>query len=106
MEWTIFYGDGSTFSNIDGDWKDAPGWGVIAIVYRDPEDGWAIAHQGDFYVIAENGTVVPIGSDGLLDYAVNVLGMKSGRMVDRITFQRIFQDAKDYRNVLIRSEVD
>ena len=31
--WTIFYGDGSTFSSTDGTWAEAPAFGVFAVVY-------------------------------------------------------------------------
>ena len=38
--WKIYYADGSTFSNLDGEWPDAPAKGVICVVVRDPTEAW------------------------------------------------------------------
>lgn len=32
--WRIYYGDGSTYSDLDGPVENAPGWGVQIIRYR------------------------------------------------------------------------
>lgn len=33
VRWEIFYADGSTFASDDGTWAEAPGFGVMAVVY-------------------------------------------------------------------------
>lgn len=33
--WTVYYGDGSTFTSTDGTWADVPPFGVFAVVYYD-----------------------------------------------------------------------
>lgn len=38
--WKIYYADGTTFSNLDGEWPDAPARGVICVVVRDPTKAW------------------------------------------------------------------
>jgi hypothetical protein len=52
MRWKIFYTDGTTFSNQDGEPEDAPGWGVIAVAQEDDVVGVQIHHQRDFYCFA------------------------------------------------------
>ena len=52
MRWKIFYVDGSTFSNKDGNPEDARGWGVAAIVQEDEVVGVQVHHQRDFYCFA------------------------------------------------------
>ena len=61
MRVLVRYHDGSLF---DGDWFDAPVWGVVTISYFDEQRGFPmIRHQGDYYHLAEDGTV--IGVDGV-----------------------------------------
>ena len=50
MRWKIFYIDGTTFSNIDGNPEDAPGGSVQAIAQEDEVIGSAIHHGSDFYI--------------------------------------------------------
>lgn len=95
MDWRIYYSDGTTFSSADGGWEDAPGWDVQAVVYRDPIVGWAIRHQGDFFRLDDDGTVVGMDVAGLLDWTVNELGIKAGRMLSQQKFAAIRQRAKD-----------
>ena len=38
MKWVIFYADGSTFSDLDGEWKSAPDEGVQGVVKLLGED--------------------------------------------------------------------
>lgn len=95
MEWRIYYSDGSTFSSDDGDWEDAPGWDVQVVLFRDPDLGWAIRHGGDFFRLAEDGTVVAMDLVGALDWLINQVGVvKAGRMVTKADFARIYQQAK------------
>ena len=49
MKWKIYYTDGTTFSNKDGNPEDAPGWGVAAVVQEDSVVGAQVYHQKDFY---------------------------------------------------------
>lgn len=53
VRWKIFYVDGSTFSNRDGEPEDAPGMGVAAIAQEDEVVGVQIHHGNDFYCCAE-----------------------------------------------------
>ena len=51
--WKVWYDDGSVFSSLDGDWKDAPAEGVqILVEYY--EDGTKILHlERDYYILDE-----------------------------------------------------
>lgn len=95
MAWCIYYSDGSTFSSDDGVWEDAPGWDVQVVLFSDPVTQWAMRHGGDFFRLADDGTVVSMDLIGMIDYVVNVLGMvKAGRMLTRAEFDKVYQRAK------------
>ena len=40
INWRIYYADGSTYSDADGEWMKAPERGVICVVVRDPTGAW------------------------------------------------------------------
>ena len=70
--WKIFYGDGSTYSNLDGSPYDAPSDNVQAIVIRDPTIGRGIVAKCDLYWWVESeqqwfGLMDKLGY-GLFDY--------------------------------------
>ena len=52
LRWKIFYVDGSTYSNKQGNPEDAPGNGVAAVVQEDDVVGVQVHHQHDFYCFA------------------------------------------------------
>jgi len=68
VKWCIHYEDGSTFSNNDGRFQDAPAFGVLAVVCDKDE--------------------MVLGGDlaGLVDYLVRVGIVKFGRMTDNQTY--------------------
>lgn len=49
LKWRIYYDDGSTFSNLEGRFADAPSDGVLAVVEKDPETGYKIYREADYY---------------------------------------------------------
>ncbi len=54
MRWRVFYINGESFSNEDGNPEDAPGSSVLAVVQEDEQVG-SLVHQGsDFYVFDEH----------------------------------------------------
>jgi len=71
-DWAIIYAGLTVFTSDDGDWEDAPGDGVLAIVFRSVETGWSIAQPGDYYVRLEGNEFVAVGYDSVVDYCVNV----------------------------------
>lgn len=87
VEWKLYYGDRSTFSNLDGSWGEAPAWGVAAIAIRDQYVGREIdtpRHPGcgDYYVWT---TYSPrpwwVDCGGLMDHLVTVGYMTSDMRV-------------------------
>ena len=53
MRWKVYYIDGATFSNIDGEPQDAPGGGVLAVAQEDDIVGAVVHQQNDFYCFDE-----------------------------------------------------
>lgn len=49
MKWKIFYSDGSTYSDDDGDIFDAPRQDVQAIIELDARVGWRWCSGGDYF---------------------------------------------------------
>lgn len=47
--WTVFYADGSTFSNEDGPPEDAPCTGVLAVCYFNIDNRREIGASKDYY---------------------------------------------------------
>jgi hypothetical protein len=52
--WTIYYADGTTFSNENGTVRDAPRIGVVAIVQTNEDVGWEIVHAFTYYYFEES----------------------------------------------------
>ena len=78
--WRIYYADGSTFSNLDGTWAQAPPFGVQAVVYYHTRPYKTIdggENNGDVYVWN--------GEDSHPDYQ----GIKMGLWMDREGAYRI-----------------
>lgn len=103
-DWKIHYADGSTYSNEDGSWEDAPAWGIAAIVVSTPECGWAMIQGGDYFIMNQAGDIIPIDDTGWDDYAANVLRVvKVGRMLSREEWQRIYTKALKDRDFAIKN---
>src|SRR3990167_5592916 len=50
INWKLYYGDGSTYSNEDGLPEDAPCGRVIAAAFYDEDNRRRICHQADYYI--------------------------------------------------------
>lgn len=96
IRWIVFYDDGSSFSNLDGEPDQAPRWGIICISGYDQNGGRSIQHRTDYYCwnyeqwIAMDGT-------GLIDYLANFPGKEKvvlmGRHVPNYVFDRVYHMA-------------
>ena len=84
--------------------ENAPeGWGVEVIVYEDPNVGWTIAVDGDYY-IKRDDRWMGVDFAGMLDYVVNELKVvEVGRTIDNHRFREIFAEAKEDRNFARKS---
>jgi hypothetical protein len=94
LEWRIYYGNGSTYSNEDGPLEEAPGPGVQVIVASDETVGRYLLHRQDNYWWTGQEW---LGGDrfGLWDY-LQRSGWKKvlfGRMITDSQFREIFDTA-------------
>lgn len=96
-------------SRFEGDWHDAPGYGVQTIAYTDPETGRAtLRHgggpgrgRGDFYRLDDDGTVVAMDYNSLIRYVVDDLRLvKVGSMISSHQWEKVYQLAKQDRDSL------
>ena len=113
--WKIFYGDGSTFSDQDGDPKDAPVANVQVIMQPHIESGRYMQVERDYYIYWTKGSRwVGVDLAGVMDFLV-VQGLmtwgdeidsciviqravssglvKLGRMLERERFYEIYRIA-------------
>ena len=93
LQWRIYYGDGSTFDNLQGSPDDAPPFGVQFIVQL-CADGKRrdTLNQADYFVMLENG--VWVGSDitGVLDRLIHRIpftGLLVGRWIGTDDFDKL-----------------
>jgi hypothetical protein len=54
--WRIYYRDGRVFDSLDGEWRDAPSEGVLAVVEN--RAGTVTVHSGHDYYQLDDDTVV------------------------------------------------
>ena len=93
-EWKIYYGDGSTYSDEDGDPFDAPALNVQCIVHADKAVGRMIRAKCDFYWLVKEGWH---GGDifGMWDYLASS-GRKKvifGRSIETDQYQTVLKSA-------------
>ena len=98
MSWTIYYGDGSTYSGLI---EQVPTRDVQVIVQSCPNSGWAMQHTHDYYVWRDDMNEWRGTDDfGLWDYLARD-GWKRvlfGRTLSIDEFNAIFQRAKKDRD--------
>lgn len=76
-EWAIIYDGLDVVTSDDCSWEEAPGNGVLAVVFRSVETGWSIAQPGDYYIRLENNEFIAVGYDSVIDYVCNVFEQAS-----------------------------
>lgn len=96
----IFRYDDDTVFN--GEWQDAPGYGLQTISYVDPVVGHpVIRHQGHFFREDEDGSVVNMDMQSLLRYVVDDLKVvKVGSMVSPDKWKTIYEHGTQDRDSL------
>ena len=96
LQWRIYYGDGSTFSDLDGSVEEAPPLNVQAIAEAAGIDiGRRVTARYDYYWHENNQFS---GGDlfGLFDYLMRAQGsavVKFGRMVTNLEYDAALQHA-------------
>lgn len=106
MRWVIYYGDGATFTNEQGEPADALGGGVLAVVQEDAEVGRAVHQGSDFYVFAEQyGGWYGLDHFGFTQYLMRP-GTKIVKLSESITtnrFREIIKDARTHPKLPVKS---
>jgi hypothetical protein len=96
IQWVIWYADGSSFSNLDGEPHEAPRWGALCIAAYSGEHGRMIWHGTDYY--GWIGEWVSFDAAGLLDYLGNHPGPTKivliGRHVPPDVFHKVYSLAE------------
>lgn len=99
MNWKIYYSDGQTFSDQDGDPEIAPFWDVQVIIQVDEEHGWFSLSGSKYYVWDNRGLGYcwwGVDDIGFVDYLKDP-GWKRvlvGRTIENEEFNEIFKRAK------------
>ncbi|MHA2264517.1 MAG: hypothetical protein ACXAEN_19150 [Candidatus Thorarchaeota archaeon] len=90
----FYYPDGTIF---EGDWEDAPGWGLQIIEFDDGTPSPALRHQGEYYRM-EDGEPVAMDYDSLMYYVVEELKIvKVGHMLGTKRWKELFEEAQANR---------
>jgi hypothetical protein len=97
MDWRIYYGDGTTYSQADGGLADAPALDVQAIVVPDDEVGRVVLTRHDYYWFESAGRPGPgwWGGDlfGLFDFLMRSGLVKFGRSIPTAQFREVYRRA-------------
>ena len=68
IQWTVWYDDHSSISNIEAEPHEVPRWGVICITVASAEHGRILWCGKDYFWWDEDGAWVNGDFTGLLDY--------------------------------------
>lgn len=99
MQWKIYYGDGSTYSDLDGPPELAPKRDVQAIPHTSGLTGHRVERTNDYYVwTPERGGWRGVDQFGLFDYLIEP-GVKI------VLFGRMLNN-EEYRAILAQSSRD
>ena len=89
-DWKIYYGDGTTFSSIDGEPQEAPCGNVMRVAYYDEDNRRRQCHGTDYYIYTDGYWY---GADivGLVQYLAEpgFKIVKLGRMVKDSIYRKI-----------------
>lgn len=98
INWKIYYGDDTEYTNVDGPPELAPKRNVQIIGVSDYHTGHRLERENDYYVWApERGGWRGCDQFGLYDYLIDP-GFKIvlfGRMLNNAEFARIFKKAQN-----------
>jgi len=97
LTWRIYYSDGSTFDNSDGEPSEAPQWGFVCAIGYEQDGGRYIMQGWDFYrwdsVSAQWWGLDWAGVLDLLVHGIHVEGFKIGRTVPKLQWQSLMSRA-------------
>ena len=89
-KWRLYYGDGTTWSPMDGTPEEAPGCNVMCVAYYDDDNRRKLAHSADYYWFDAGRWM---GGDlfGLWDYLSRpgFKIVKFGRMIGDVNYRHV-----------------
>lgn len=94
IAWRIYYGDGTTFCDVDGPPESAPCINVMAIACYDDDNRRKLAHSTDYYFF-ENNRWYGCDLFGLFDYLARpgLKIVKFGRMIADEKYRKVMEFA-------------
>jgi len=107
FRWRLYYDDGSTFSDTDGEPHESPVWGCVAVSQPHVEStaDKALVGNGDFYLYRSDlGFWYEVGDSGLVDQLSHfghlISCVRAGRWMPRrdeflALWDRLREEAKD-----------
>ncbi len=98
MKWCVYYIDGNTFDNTQGDPCDVPGGGVLAVVQEDDSVGVLVHQQNDFYCFDEQfGGWAGMDVFGLTQYLMKpgLKIIKLGEAMSTERYKKMLQCVRD-----------
>lgn len=91
VTWRIYYGDGSTYSNLDGPPSSAPPWNIQIILERTEKEGVVRLSGKDYYWFDDDLGQWSAGDfAGALDYLVRCTSIKLARSMRTSDFDALF----------------
>lgn len=92
--WRLYYGDGSVFSDEDGEPEDAPCTNVMCAASYDEDNRRKLAHTADYYFF-ENDRWYGVDVFGLWDYLARpgLKVVKFGRMISDRQYREVMSFA-------------
>lgn len=100
LTWKIYYGDGQTYSSLDGAIEDTPTTDVQVIILIDRDHGWTTQTGTDYYVWDNRGNGPRwwgVDYPGYIDYLIEP-GWKKvllGRTIPSDIFNSIYKRASE-----------
>lgn len=90
LRWKLYYADRTTFSSADGEWGEAPVFGVMAVASPEPnvvrEIDRARPGTGDYYIWDPDGSKPWwVDSGGLEDFLIRSGVMTLGQTLEQIS---------------------
>ena len=112
IDWVVWYADGSSFTNLDGEPEQAPRWDVLCIAAYSGDHGRMIWHATDYYIWEDQWqppqwvSVDARGLDDYLDRPGKVKIRLRGRHVPPDVFWAIYNQADRDPRLPPRSSYD
>ena len=107
MKWIIYYGDGSTWSDMDGWPEDSPHFNVQVVVVRDQDVGRRLIFGHAWYLFKDD---LWFGVDDtasliiqFLQDADKIRAVRAGMIVSPEAFKKIFDMAKTDPDFSVKS---